>query len=60
MALLAVARLIDAADDRRLAQRLAQQLQALGTQRLHRPVGLGEEVMQGLRIHVRGLAQLGQ
>ena len=43
LALLAVARLVDAEDERALPQRLAGQRQPDRAQRLHRPVGLARK-----------------
>jgi hypothetical protein len=60
VALSAIPGLINAQDERRLAQRLAQQSEPLGADRLHRPRGLGQKVMQRLRVSVRGRAQAGQ
>ena len=56
-ALLAVAGLVDTQHERSSAQRLAQQVQALCPQLLNRPLGIGQEVMQRLRV---GLGRLGQ
>jgi hypothetical protein len=47
--------LVEAEDERRLPQRLAQQLEPLGPQVLDRPARLGQQVVQGLRIRLDGL-----
>jgi hypothetical protein len=60
VAFLPVPRLVDAEDEGRAAQSVAQQLQPLRAQRLHRPVGIGEEVVQGLGVGMDGLAQARQ
>jgi hypothetical protein len=57
---LAVARLVDAQDEGRRAYGLAQQFQPALAQRFHRPLRVGQEVVQGLRVHVDGLAQARQ
>gem|GEM_PF-4062142 len=44
-------------DEGGLAKRLAQQLQPSRPQRFHRPFGMGQKVMHGLRIGVDSLAQ---
>jgi len=54
------ARLVEAQDERGLAQRLAQQSEPLGADRLHRPLGLGQKVMERLRVGMDGRAQAGQ
>ena len=58
--LLAVARLVQTHNDRPVAQCLTEQLQPLAAQRLHRPVGMREEVVQRLRVGVDRLAQTWQ
>jgi hypothetical protein len=55
--LLAITCLVDAQDEGGLANRLAQQLQPSLPERIHRPFGIGQKVMQGLRIGVDRLAQ---
>jgi hypothetical protein len=55
--LLAVPRLVDAQDEGRVPDCLAQQLEPLGPQIRDRPLGLGQEVVQRLRVGVHGLAQ---
>jgi hypothetical protein len=57
---LAVAGLIQTQDAGRRAQRLAQQVEPLTAQRLHRPLRLGQEVVQGLGLGMDGLAQAWQ
>ncbi len=58
--LLAVPGLVEAQDERRLAQCLAQQGEPLGADRLHRPRGLGQKVVQRLGVGVDGRAQARQ
>ncbi len=58
--LFAIPSLIEAQDQRRLAQRLAQQLQPRAAQRLHRPVGMGQEMVEGLRVDRHRLPQAWQ
>src|SRR5260221_7775039 len=60
VAFLAIPRLIEAEDERRLAQRRAEEGEPLGAHCLHRPLGLGQEVMQRLRVGMDGRAQAGQ
>ena len=57
LALLAIAGLVNAQNERPLPQRLAGELQADRPQRLHRPVGVGDEMVQRLRIRFRRLGQ---
>jgi hypothetical protein len=60
VAFLAVAGLVQTQGERGHPQRLAQQRQPCGPQVRHRPRGLGQEVMQRLRVGVHRLAQPGQ
>ena len=57
MAVLAVARLVEAPDERRLAHGLAEPLQSSPAGRFHRPLGIGQEVVEGLGIGMDGVAQ---
>jgi hypothetical protein len=57
VALLAVARLVEAPDEGRLAQGLAQQPQPTRADGFHRPLGIGQEMVERLRVQVDGLAQ---
>ena len=50
LALLAIAGLVETEDEGGLTQRLTGQFQPHGAQRLHRPVGVGEEMVQRLGI----------
>ncbi len=58
--LLAVTRLVDAPDEGRLADRLAPQVEPLGSHLLHRPLRVGQDVMGGLRVYVDDLAEAWQ
>src|SRR5258707_7527413 len=60
VSLLAVPRLVQAQDEGRVPQRLAQQLQPLGAHRLHGPVGVGQEMVQRLGVSVDRRAQAWQ
>jgi hypothetical protein len=55
--LLAISRLVDAQDEGRVPDCLAQQLEPLGPQIRDRPLGLGQKMVQRLRVGVHGLAQ---
>jgi hypothetical protein len=57
VSLLAVAPLVQAEDKRSSDQRRPQHLQALGTERLHRLLGVGQEIVQRLGV---GLCHLDQ
>jgi len=58
--LLAVPRLVQTQHEGRVPQRLAHQLQPLGAHRLHRPVGVGQAMVQRLGVSVDRRAQAWQ
>jgi hypothetical protein len=60
VAFLAVAGLVEAQDERRCAQGLAQEAQPSLPEGLHRPLGMGQEVVEGLWVGVDGLAEAWQ
>ena len=57
LAFLAIAGLVNTQHDRALPQGAAGELQAHRPQCFHRPVGIGNEMVQRLRIRFRGLGQ---
>jgi hypothetical protein len=57
VALLAVAGLVDTEDEGRLAQCVPQQPQAALAEGFHRPLGIGQEMVERLRVQVDSLAQ---